>query len=73
MALYHCSNAFSAKGFLNPLTILNHSNLLKIGLECPISRSQRETAVVTKGRCFSTGIALSHFLSPFPYNNCKIV
>ncbi len=72
MAFYHRSNALCAKRFLDPLAVLNHSDLLKIGFERPVSRSQRETAVVTEGRCFSTGFALSHFLSPFPYINCKI-
>jgi len=61
MALYHCTDAFGAKGFLNLLAIFNHSNLLEVGFESPVCRSQRETAVVTKGRRFSTGIALSHF------------
>jgi hypothetical protein len=71
IAFYHRADAFGAKGFLNSLAVFNHSNLLKIGFERPVSCPQRETAVVTKGRCFSTGIALSHFLSPFPYINCK--
>jgi len=71
VAFNHRTNAFCAKRLLDPLAVLNHSDLLKIGFERPVSCSQRETAVVTKGRCFSTGIALSHFLSPFPYINCK--
>jgi hypothetical protein len=71
MALYHCSNTFGTKGFLNLLTIFNYSDLLEVGFKSPVRSPQRETAVVTKSRLFSTGIALSHFLSPFPYINRK--
>jgi hypothetical protein len=72
MALYHRTNAFRAQGFLNLFTVLNHSDLLQIGFEGPSGCSQRKTAVVTKGGCFSTGIALRHFLSSFPYIYYKI-
>lgn len=61
MALYHRTDTFSAKGFLNLFAIFNHSDLLEVGFKGPICRSQRKTAVVPKGRCLSTGIALSHF------------
>jgi len=71
-ALCHGTNALGAEGLLNFLAVLNHSDLLKIGFESPVCSSQRETAVVTEGRCFPTGIALCHFLSSFPYNYRKI-
>jgi hypothetical protein len=71
MTFYHRSNASCAEGFLNLLAIFNHSHFLKIGFESPIGGIQRETAVVTKSCRFTTGIALRHCLSSFPYINYK--
>jgi hypothetical protein len=64
-ALDHRSNAFCAQGFLNLAPVFDHGDFLQVGFESPVCCSQRETAVVTKGRCLATGIALCHFLFPF--------
>jgi hypothetical protein len=65
LALYHCTNALGAEGLMNFLATFNHSDLLQIWFESTPGSSQRKAAVVTKGRRFSTGIALCHlnFLS----------
>jgi hypothetical protein len=58
-------DAARAQGLANQTSVLQHSHFLKIGTEGPVGSALREAAVVTKGRGFTTSIALSHFRGPF--------
>lgn len=61
MALNHRTHTFSAEDLLNLFAVFKYSDFLQIGFERPVRGPQRKAAVVTKGRRFSTGFALSHF------------
>jgi CRP-like cAMP-binding protein len=61
LALYHSTDALGAESLLNFLAVFDNSDLLQIWFESTPGSSQRETAVMTESRRFSTGIALCHF------------
>ena len=61
LALYHRADALGTKRLLDFLSVFDNSDLLQIRFESTVGSSQRKTAVMTKGRRFSTDIALRHF------------
>ena len=52
--------ALGAQRLLHEATLLQHRNLLEVGLERAVGGTLRKGAVVTKGGCLAAVIALCH-------------
>jgi len=53
------------------VSVHHHHHPLQVRAERAIGRPQRETAIVTKGRCLTTNFALSHFFDILSVNKCR--
>ncbi len=52
--LYHRTNAFGTKRFLNFFAIFDDGHFLEVRFEDAVGCPQRETSVMAESRCFAT-------------------
>jgi len=63
-------DALGAQRLLDHPTLFHDRNLLEVGFERAVGGTLGERAIMTECGCLAAGVALSHLMRSFPYNDC---